>query len=179
MNSGPREFDIIVIGATGFTGALVAEYLCENYGVDGELRWAAAGRSTDKLAALKDSLGTAAQQLPLIVADTLDDQSMQELVQRTRVVVTTVGPYARYGSVLVAACATHGTHYCDLAGEVQWIRRMIDSHDTDARRSGARRRHARRPRRPDRGRRRPSIRATPDGSPRPVRRGRPRPCELR
>lgn len=138
MNSGPREFDIIVIGATGFTGALVAEYLCENYGVDGELRWAAAGRSTDKLAALKDSLGTTAQQLPLIVADTLDDQSMQELVQRTRVVVTTVGPYARYGSVLVAACATHGTHYCDLAGEVQWIRRMIDSHDTDARRSGAR-----------------------------------------
>jgi short subunit dehydrogenase-like uncharacterized protein len=138
MNSGPREFDIIVIGATGFTGALVAEYLCENYGIDGDLRWAAAGRSADRLAALRDSLGPAAQKLPLIVADTLDDQSMQELVQRTRVVLTTVGPYARYGSVLVAACATHGTHYCDLAGEVQWIRRMIDSHDTAARQSGAR-----------------------------------------
>jgi short subunit dehydrogenase-like uncharacterized protein len=138
VNSERREFDIIVIGATGFTGALVAGYLCANYGLDGQLRWAAAGRSAEKLAALRVSLGPAAEALPLIVADTLDQQSMHDLVRRTRVVITTVGPYARYGSVLVEACARHGTHYCDLAGEVQWIRRMIDRHDSDARRSGAR-----------------------------------------
>jgi short subunit dehydrogenase-like uncharacterized protein len=138
MNAEPREFDVIVLGATGFTGALVAEYLCERYGVDGELNWAAAARSADRLAALKKSLGPSATDLQLIVADTLDEQSMHDLVQRTRVVLTTVGPYARYGSALVAACAKQGTHYCDLAGEVQWIRRMIDRHDTEARQSGAR-----------------------------------------
>jgi len=138
MNSGDREFDIVVVGATGFTGALVADYLCKRYGINSELRWAAAGRNADKLAALKESLGPSADTLPLIVADTLDEQSMHDLVRRTRVVLTTVGPYARYGSALVAACATSGTHYCDLAGEVQWVRRMIDLHDDEARRSGAR-----------------------------------------
>jgi len=138
MTAEPRELDVVVVGATGFTGALVAEYLCEHYGVDGELRWAAAGRSANKLAALKESLGIAASELPLIVADSLDGQSMHELARRTRVVLTTVGPYARYGSALVAACAANGTHYCDLAGEVQWVRRMIDAHDADARRNGAR-----------------------------------------
>jgi len=138
MTAEPRELDVVVVGATGFTGALVAEYLCERYGVDGELRWAAAGRSADKLAAVKESLGVAANALPLIVADSLDGQSMHELARRTRVVLTTVGPYARYGSALVAACAANGTHYCDLAGEVQWVRRMIDVHDADARRNGAR-----------------------------------------
>lgn len=138
MNAEAREFDIVVVGATGFTGALVADYLCKRYGVNSELRWAAAGRSADKLTALKVSLGPSADTLPLIVADTLDKQSMHDLVRRTRVVLTTVGPYARYGSALVAACATNGTHYCDLAGEVQWVRRMIDLYDDDARRSGAR-----------------------------------------
>ena len=138
MTAEPREFDVVVVGATGFTGALVAEYLCERYGVDGELRWAATGRSADKLAALKESLGVAASALPLIVADSLDGQSMHDLARRTRVILTTVRPYARYGSALVAACAANGTHYCDLAGEVQWVRRMIDAHDADARRSGAR-----------------------------------------
>ena len=138
MNDKHREFDIIVIGATGFTGTLVAEYLCNRYGVDAGLRWAAAGRSETKLAALRASLGPAAAALPLIVADTLDAQSMRELARRTRVVLTTVGPYARYGSAVVAACAESGTHYCDLAGEVQWIRRMIDAHDATARNSGAR-----------------------------------------
>lgn len=138
MSNEQREFDIVVMGATGFTGALVAEYLCNQYGVDRDLRWAAAGRSGDKLATLKESLGPAAQDLPLIVADSLDRQSMDDIARRTRVVLTTVGPYARYGSALVAACAANGSHYCDLAGEVQWIRRMIDAHDADARRSGAR-----------------------------------------
>jgi len=138
VKDAPREFDIIVVGATGFTGTLVAEYLCERYGVGDSLRWAAAGRNEQKLAALCNSLGTRAASLPLIVADTLDAGAMRELAARTRVVLTTVGPYARYGSEVVAACAAAGTHYCDLAGEVQWIRRMIDAHDDVARQSGAR-----------------------------------------
>jgi short subunit dehydrogenase-like uncharacterized protein len=138
MNDARREFDIVVIGATGFTGALVAEYLCNRYGCDGNLRWAAAGRSEERLTALRASLGPRAAALPLIVADTLDARCVRELAPRARVVLTTVGPYARYGSELVAACAESGTHYCDLAGEVQWIRRMIDAHDATARDSGAR-----------------------------------------
>ena len=138
MKDQPREFDVIVLGATGFTGTLVAEYLCERYGVGDSLRWAAAGRNEQKLGALRESLGPRATSLPLIVADTLDAGSMREVAERTRVVLTTVGPYARYGSEVVAACAASGTHYCDLAGEVQWIRRMIDAHDDSARRSGAR-----------------------------------------
>ena len=138
MSDNAREFDVIVVGATGFTGALVTEYLCERYGIGGTLRWAAAGRNETRLSALRESLGHKAESLPLIVADTLDANSMGELAQRTRVVLTTVGPYARYGSELVAACAGNGTHYCDLAGEVQWIRRMIDAHDATARKNGAR-----------------------------------------
>ena len=138
MSDNAREFDVIVVGATGFTGALVTEYLCERYGIGGKLRWAAAGRNETRLSTLRESLGHKAESLPLIVADTLDANSMGELAQRTRVVLTTVGPYARYGSELVAACAGNGTHYCDLAGEVQWIRRMIDAHDATARKSGAR-----------------------------------------
>jgi short subunit dehydrogenase-like uncharacterized protein len=138
MNGSPREFDVIVVGATGFTGALVAEYLCKRYGVGKDLRWAAAARNEQKLHALRQSLGSGAASLPLVLADTLDAQSMRELAKRTRVVLTTVGPYARYGSELVAACAESGTHYCDLAGEVQWIRRMIDAHDATARQTGAR-----------------------------------------
>jgi len=138
MTAATREFDVVVVGATGFTGALVAEYLIERYGVAGELRWAMAGRSAEKLAAVRESLGSSAKALPLIVADSLDRDAMRDLARRTRVVLTTVGPYARFGSELVGACATNGTHYCDLAGEVQWVRRMIDLHDGDARQSGAR-----------------------------------------
>lgn len=133
-----REFDIIVLGATGFTGALVAEYLLDRYAVDGELRWAVAARNEGKLAALRESLGAGADTLASLVADSLDEASMQQLAKRARVVLTTVGPYAHYGSALVAACAANGTHYCDLAGEVQWIRRMIDLHEEKAQQSGAR-----------------------------------------
>ena len=138
MNNNAREFDVIVVGATGFTGALVAEYLRDRHGIGDELRWAAAGRNEQKLGTLREALGPSAASLPLIVADTLDAAAVRDLAQRTRVVLTTVGPYARFGSELVAACAEAGTHYCDLAGEVQWIRRMIDAHDATARKSGAR-----------------------------------------
>jgi len=133
-----REFDIIVWGATGFTGRLVAEYLCRQYGVDGGLRWCIAGRNENKLQRLRESLGADGQTIEILVADSADEASMRSLAQRTRVVLTTVGPYALYGSELVAACVEAGTHYCDLAGEVQWIRKMIDRHHEQAQKTGAR-----------------------------------------
>jgi len=133
-----REFDVIIWGATGFTGTLVAEYLLRQYGIDGDLRWAIAGRSADKLDELRDSLDVEPDALETIVADSFDSDSLKDLAGRTRVVVTTVGPYALYGSALVEACVEAGTHYCDLAGEVQWIRAMIDQHHRRARETGAR-----------------------------------------
>jgi short subunit dehydrogenase-like uncharacterized protein len=133
-----REFDVVVYGATGFTGALVAAYLLERYGCGGDLRWAIAGRNAQKLADLKNELGADAAALEIVVADSDDADALAELAARTRVVLTTVGPYALYGSKLVAACVAAGTHYCDLAGEVQWIRRMVDKHHERAAESGAR-----------------------------------------
>ena len=133
-----REFDVVVYGATGFTGTLVAEYLLDRYGVDNDLRWAIAGRSAAKLEATRAALGDEAKALEIIVADSDDDAGLEAMVRRTRVVLTTVGPYALYGSKLVAACAEAGVGYCDLAGETQWIRRMIDTHHERARASGAR-----------------------------------------
>jgi short subunit dehydrogenase-like uncharacterized protein len=123
-----REFELIVFGATGFTGRLVAEHIRQR--ADG-LRWAIAGRDRDKLEAL--GLG-----VPIVVGDALDPAAVRDLARRTAVVCTTVGPYARYGSELVAACADAGTHYCDLTGEVPWMRRMIDAHHERARATGAR-----------------------------------------
>lgn len=132
-----REFDIIVQGASGFTGVLVAEYLLRQYGIGNELRWAIAGRSEEKLRTVRDNLGSEATELPILLADSFDQQALNDLARRTRVVLTTVGPYALYGSGLVEACVNAGTHYCDLAGEVQWIRQMIDQHHAAAKRSGA------------------------------------------
>lgn len=133
-----RDFDIVVWGATGFTGSLVAEYLLEQYGVGGDLRWAIAGRNENKLEKLRQALGTDAVGLPVILADSHDEQRLTAMVAKARVVISTVGPYAKYGSNLVAACVEQGTHYCDLAGEAQWIRRMIDTHHDAAVASGAR-----------------------------------------
>ena len=133
-----REFDLIVFGATGFTGSLVAEYLLERYGHRDDLRWAIAGRSQEKLDVLKAELGKDAATLETIVVDSSDGPALAEMARRTRVVITTVGPYALYGSALVAACVEAGTDYCDLAGEVQWIRQMIDRHHARAEETGAR-----------------------------------------
>lgn len=138
MPAESRELDIVVWGATGFTGRLVAEYLVERYGAQADFRWALGGRDRGKLEAVRAQLGAAAAELPLIIGDNGDEQFLAELAARTAVVCSTVGPYARYGSKLVAACATAGTHYCDLTGELQWIRRMIDQHAAAAERSGAR-----------------------------------------
>ncbi|MBT8072607.1 MAG: saccharopine dehydrogenase [Xanthomonadales bacterium] len=142
MNQSQADFDVIVWGATGFTGRLVAEYLLERYGVGRTLRWAIAGRSQAKLNSLLAEWGQAATDLSILVADAHDPDSLQALVGRTRVMITTVGPYAKYGSELVAACAASGTHYCDLAGEPQWMRKMIDLHGDEAKASGARIVHA-------------------------------------
>ena len=133
-----RELDVIVFGATGFTGTLVAEYLVRQYGLGRDLKWAIAGRSASKLEDVKDKLGEDAAALETIVADSYDDAALASLAARTRVVLTTVGPYALYGSKLVAACVEAGTDYCDLAGEVHWMRKMIDAHDDRARQTGAR-----------------------------------------
>ncbi len=137
-----EQSDVVLWGATGFTGRLTAEYLLRTYGVDGELRWTLGGRSRSKLERLREEIsaetGIDASALPLFVGNGDDEASMRELAASTRVVCTTVGPYARYGSPLVAACAEAGTDYCDLTGEVHWMRRMIDAHEEAAHESGAR-----------------------------------------
>jgi short subunit dehydrogenase-like uncharacterized protein len=134
---GARDFELILWGATGFTGSLVAEHLQTQHG-DG-LRWAIAGRSADKLEALRDRLGALGGTAPpRLVADSGDQASIAALAQRAKVVCSTVGPYARHGTGLVAACADHGTHYCDLTGEVPWMAETIARFDEPARDSGAR-----------------------------------------
>lgn len=130
-----KEFDIVVHGATGFTGRLVVEYLLTQS--DKSLRWAMGGRSAEKLAAVRDELGAPAD-TPLVVTDSADAASLQALMDRTRLVLTTVGPYQLYGNELVQACATSGVDYVDLCGEPAWMRKMIDAHHAQAQASGAR-----------------------------------------
>ena len=133
MADTARAFDIIVYGATGFTGRLVAEYLNER----GITRWAMAGRSAAKLAEVRDLIGAPAD-TPLIEADAANPASVRAMVAQGRVIITTVGPYQLYGSDLVAVCAELGTDYVDLCGEPGWMREMIDAHEAKARESGAR-----------------------------------------
>lgn len=132
------RYDLVVFGATSFVGQILAEYLLTHYGVDGEVSWAIAGRSDSKLNALKTKLGSKAQALPVILADAADETALRHLCDQTRVVISTVGPYALYGEPLVKVCAETGTDYCDLTGEVQWIRRMIERYQEQAQASGAR-----------------------------------------
>jgi len=131
------KFDFVVYGATGFTGQLVAEYLAQHYGGKGDPKWAMAGRNLEKLASVRDAIGAPAD-TALIQADASDPASLKALVDQTRSVLTTVGPYQLYGSELVAACAASGTDYLDLCGEPVWMRQMIDAHQVRAQSSGAR-----------------------------------------
>ena len=131
------KFDIVVYGATGFTGQLVAEYLAAHYRGDNHLKWAMAGRSLDKLASVRDAIGAPAD-TALIQADASDPASLKAMVNQTKSVLSTVGPYQLYGSDLVAACAATGTDYLDLCGEPVWMRQMIDAHQTTAQSTGAR-----------------------------------------
>lgn len=125
-----KEFDIIVWGASGFTGRLVVAYLFQNYGVDSDIKWAMAGRNKQKLKQVR--LEVANNSLPIIIADGNNEASLKNMVIRTKVICTTVGPYAIYGSKLVSSCVKNGTDYCDLSGEVPWMRKMIDQHHETA-----------------------------------------------
>jgi short subunit dehydrogenase-like uncharacterized protein len=129
-----RPLDIVIYGATGFAGELAAEYLAKRH-ARSDLRWAIAGRSLEKLTAVRDRLGV---DVPMIVADSADRASLDAMAAQTAVVCSTVGPYARYGAELVAACVANGTHYCDLTGEMQFVRRMADAHHEAAREAGVR-----------------------------------------
>lgn len=131
-----RDYDLVVFGATSFVGQILCHYLARQYGISKDLKWAIAGRSQSKLAALKEELGNDA--LPVIVADASDLAALTVLCRKTRVVISTVGPYALFGEPMIQACVQTGTDYCDLTGEVQWIRRMITRYEDDARASGAR-----------------------------------------
>ena len=131
-----RRYDIIVFGATGFTGALTAEYLARN--APAGMSWALAGRNMDKLSGVRARLGDAHAQMPLLHADVGDPASLRDVAEATKVVITTVGPYIRYGEPLVAACAAAGTDYVDLTGEPEFVDRMWLSYHEQAERSGAR-----------------------------------------
>lgn len=136
MDKAQRPYDIVVYGATGFTGRLVAEYLARHYGQEGP-RWAMAGRSAAKLAEVRDLI-SAPRNTPLIVADAGDPASLAAMAGEARVVVTTVGPYQLYGEPVLAACIAAGTDYADLCGEPVWMRQMIDTYGDAAVRSGSR-----------------------------------------
>ena len=135
QKSGQREFDIIVYGATGFVGKLTADYLARH---GSGARIALAGRSEHKLRAVRDGLGEEARSWPLVLADAGSPATLAEMAARTRVVVSTVGPYARYGLPLVEACAAAGTDYADLTGEPQFMRASIDLFHKQAVDTGAR-----------------------------------------
>ena len=133
----PSKVDIVIFGATGFTGKLVAEHFAAQYAPDsGSISWALAGRSYSRLQAVRDGLGCCSA-VPLIVADALDADSVAAMVRRARVVLSVVGPYVQYGSLLVEACASTGTHYVDIDGEVIWMWQMARRHGATAAASGA------------------------------------------
>ena len=138
MASESSSYDLIVFGATGFVGSILCHYLVNQTKTQADLKWAIAGRSQAKLDKLVPSLGPNAVALPRFIADTTDESTLRELCAQTRVIISTVGPYALYGEPLVKVCAETGTDYCDLTGEAQWIRRMMDAYGDLAQRSGAR-----------------------------------------
>lgn len=134
-----RKYSLVLLGASGFTGKLVAEYLAGLRRSD--LRWAIAGRSRSKLESIRAELARIdprCAELPILIADSADEASLRELARSTRVVCTTVGPYAKYGHTLVKVCAEEGTDYCDLTGETNFVRSSIDSAHQVAEQTGAR-----------------------------------------
>lgn len=132
------QFDIVIYGATGYTGRLVAEHFLREYADKPDApTWAMAGRNPDKLAEVKREIG-APDSTPTIVADAADATSLAQMCEQAKVVISTVGPYQLYGEPLLAACAKSGTHYADLCGEPAWMRQMIDKYEADAKASGAR-----------------------------------------
>ena len=132
-----REFDVIVYGATGFTGRLVTEHMLATHGVGRGVTWAMAGRSQSKLESVRSEIGAPAD-VPLVIADASDAASLEAMAKRAKVVITTVGPYQLYGEPMVAACVKAGTDYVDLCGEPAWMAAMIAKYDAQAKASGAR-----------------------------------------
>jgi short subunit dehydrogenase-like uncharacterized protein len=128
-----RQYEIILYGASGFTGELVAEYLGAEHP---DLRWAIAGRNQQKLEALRLKLGLPG--LPILIADSHNTEQLATLVRQTQTVISTVGPYAQYGTPLLETCAREGTHYCDLTGEAQWMAAVFEDVNPIAQASGAR-----------------------------------------
>ncbi len=132
-----RKFGVVVYGATGYTGRLVCEYLNNQYGVNGDVKWAMAGRSERKLVQVRDEMGIPSD-VPFVIADAENPESVKQMVNSTQVVLTTVGPYQKYGSDLVRECSETGTDYVDLCGEPAWMHEMIAAHGETAKASGAR-----------------------------------------
>jgi len=144
-DTSKRVFDVIVFGATGFTGKMAAVYLAKKYGRS--VRWAIAGRRLSALEKIRDELMTLNKDfsglapedcISIIIADSGDLASLDAMNAQTVCVLTTAGPFDKYGSLLVQSCARQGTHYCDITGETDWVRKMVDQHDDLARQSGAR-----------------------------------------
>lgn len=135
--SDTRSYDIVVFGATGFTGQLICEYLQQTYGSEGDIRWAMAARNADKLAQVKAEFGIG-DGVATVVADSTDKGSVDAMAASTRVLLTAAGPYQKYGSTVLESCARLGTDYVDLNGEPLWMKEMIDAHDEAAKASGAR-----------------------------------------
>ena len=124
-----REFDIIIWGASSFTGQLVTEYLFNRYG-SSKIKWAIAGRNLDKLEKVRSQV--AHEKIPIFIADSFDKESLSKFVKKTKVVCSTVGPYSLYGTKLVKLCIENNTNYCDITGEAHWIRTLIDSFHKEA-----------------------------------------------
>ena len=131
------QFDIVLWGATGFTGRLVANYLADHPDID-DVDWAIAGRNHDKLRDVRAELGSPFEELPILIGDSFDRPSLDAICEKTDVICSTVGPYARFGTDLVAACVANGTDYCDLTGETHWVRQMIDEYHDEAIRNDVR-----------------------------------------
>lgn len=129
-----QKFDIIVYGASSFVGQIMTRYMHEQF-ADGSISWAIAGRSKSKLETLSKDIGLS--DIEILVADASDESALKMMCERGKVVISTVGPYALYGDTLVKVCAESGTHYCDLTGEPQWIRKMQDRYESVAQKTGA------------------------------------------
>ena len=132
-----REFDVIVFGASGYTGKLVAEYMGKEYGNDESIRWAIAGRNKDKLSSIKKDLNLN-ERISIIEVDSTNKDSLDSMTSSAKCILTTVGPYQLYGSSLVQSCSENGTDYVDLTGEPGWMYEMINAHQDTAKKSGAR-----------------------------------------
>lgn len=130
------QYDIIIFGATSFVGDILTGYMMDTYGDQSEVKWAIAARSESKLNDIKEKRG--AQSIPHIIADASNEAQLKSMVEQARVIISTVGPYALYGEPLVKICVETGTDYCDLTGEVQWYKRMVDKYESQAKTTGAR-----------------------------------------